>query len=674
MKAANGFSMLLDATEAEIPLRGVLAGPARMNHEAARKKFGAFPWCGDDNLHFPMNVGTLLRLGLTGIEQTARTAAAKSCGEQAAYLRAIADCYVAAIRFVASHADRADKESALASAPSRTQRLNMIARSCRALTLGPPQSFLEALQLFWFAYVLRGRGTIGRIDQHLFLFYQADLDKERITRREAFELLGELWDGCNRAGSGDTLANIMLGGQDRHGRDVTNDLSLLILEATMAHKGTDPHVSARLHDGTPDAFRDTLALLQLDGRGKGTVFNDAVVIPALMGMGVSLEDARNYANNGCSEVIIDGQSTIGLFEVDALKSLELAMFNGQEGIPPGEPVGQYWTRQAPARRVGTGLHIGYASGDVAAMTAFDQIFEAYWDQYRHQLDTAMTAALSRINNTLTAGVSSPFLAGTFEQVLRDGTELKQATIRIDCVFSGSIPTAADGLMAIRRVVFEDKACTMAELLAALKADFVGHERLRLQLLAAPKFGNACAEVDQLAAEIARRYCRFVKSVPVPGGTSFWPCLFYHNFNDGAKIVCATPDGRRWNDPVAEHYSPVPGRARCGPTAVIRSATSGPLNETCGTAIFNLSLNRDLVPRNATGCRLIRHLTDSAVKLGAAQMNIAVLDVEALKAAKQEPDKHADLQVRVWGYSARFIDLADNMQDHIIARAIAGGGA
>ena len=132
---------------------------------------------------------------------------------------------------------------------------------------------------------------------------------------------------------------------------------------------------------------------------------------------------------------------------------------------------------------------------------------------------------------------------------------------------------------------------------------------------------------------------------------------------------ATPDGRRWQDPVSEHYSPTPGRAKLGPTAVIRSAAKGPLAKACGSSIFHVSLSRSMAPANEAGKELVQWLVRTALDLDVAVMNIAIYDVETLRKARLHPEQYEDLIVRVWGFSARFIDLCDDMQTHIIERAI-----
>jgi len=238
-------------------------------------------------------------------------------------------------------------------------------------------------------------------------------------------------------------------------------------------------------------------------------------------------------------------------------------------------------------------------------------------------------------------------------------------------FSGAIPTVADGLAAIRKVVFEDRFCTPAELLQALRDNFDGHEKLRQRCLAAPKFGNDDDAVDRIASDIARRFCEQVVACPTPDGKPFWPALYDFLFNYQTTITGATPDGRRWKEPVAEHYSPTPGRARRGPTAVIRSAAKGPLAQACGSSVFHISLSRGTIPENDAGRSLLQGLFTAALKMGVAVMNIAIYDVAALQEAKRHPEGHEDLIVRVWGFSARFVDLSDEMQDHIIARAMAG---
>ena len=669
-RAADTFEALVSCTPPQIPDRGVLAGPDTFDWNAVHERLDGDPGRGEDNLHFALNVETLLDLGFCGIAAVAAASARDRRGEQAALLQAIARCHRAAAAFAEQHATAADSRLGPLRGDER-RRLERIRDTCRAVGSRAPASFAAAVQLFWFAWCLRGKGTIGRLDQHLYPFFAADLNEGRTSREEALSLLVELWEGFNRGGTGDTLRNLMLGGQDRQGRDATNELSYLMIDAALAVREPEPHLNARVHSGTPETFLDKVAELQLMGHGQGTIYHDDALIPSLIDKGVPAASARNYSNDGCSEVTIDGESGISFLQLEAVKALELTLFNGEENVLHGDPTGRYVTHVQEPRSLRTALELGHRSGDFTAMTDFDQLYGAFLDQYLYQVDRKLEALTQGIVRSIEHGCSSPFLAGTFPECLRTGRDPFRGGFTVPChmLFSGSIPTVADGLTAVREVVFEREYCSPGALLEALRANFEGHEQLRRLGLKAPKFGNGDDRVDDLAADIARRFCDRVKRWPTPTGKPFWPALYNHLFNDFAKTVGATPDGRRWNDPIAEHYSPTPGQARSGPTAVIRSAARGPLADACGSSVFHISLSRSMAPRNAEGRQLLRGLIGGALQQGVAVMNTAIYDVSALRDAKANPEHHADLIVRVWGFSARFVELCEEMQDHIIQRAV-----
>ncbi|MFH1574814.1 MAG: pyruvate formate lyase family protein, partial [Acidobacteriota bacterium] len=636
-RCAEHFCALLACTEPVIPDAGSLAGPVFLNRRALQDQLGGSGphiQLGEDNLHFSLNVETLLDLGFHGIRDRAlKRAAAIPDEEPAAYLRAIARCYTAVLELVQAHADTASRMASQASGEEQ-QRLARIAARCRALAQGPPRTFPEAVQLFWLAWNIRGHGTIGRLDQHLYPFYRRDVDAGRLTQAAAFEILCQLWEGFNASGSGDTLMNLMLSGRDHLGNDETNELSYLMLDVALAVRKSEPHLSVRVHAGTPAPFLDKVAQLQTLGHGQGTIYNDDAIVPSLVRLEVPLESACAYANDGCTEVTIDGESGIRFLQMEALKTLELTLFNGEENALPGAPLGRYINRDHPERQLRTALKTGFRSGNFATMTSFEQIFDAYLLQYGYQLDMMLARLDGWIRQSRAGSVSSPFMAGTFPRCLETGLDPVRGGFTVSCnmIFAGSIPTVADGLAAIRRVVFTDRFCTPAELLDALRANFEGWELLRQRCLAAPKFGNDDDDADQLAARIARFFCARVAAHRAPDGKPVWPALYNFLFNDTTKIVGATPDGRRWQDPVAEHYSPTPGRARSGPTAVIRSAAKGPLAEACGSSIFHVSLSRSMVRQDEAGRRLLMQLMRSALQLGAAVMNIAIYDVAELRRA------------------------------------------
>lgn len=676
MKQSAGLAEYIEAKLAGmgpvIPPEGILAGPLRMPEQGEVRSWG------QDNLHFPMDVGTLLELGCVGIAAEARRNAAVQAGERAHYLLCIARTYEAVTGFVAAHARAASGLAAQAQGPEQ-QRLAAIAGNFDALAAGAPRTFAQAVQLFWFVHCLRGAwgwsSTIGRLDQHLQPFYRREVDAGTLTRDGALEILCQLWRGLNAVVEhpGLGLMNLVVGGQDAQGNDATNDMSYLMIDASIRVNDTNPFLSARLHSRTPPAFLDKIVELQLVGHGQGTIYNDEAIIPSLVGYGVPLELARLYANDGCTEVTIDGRSTIALAMIDGMKSLDQTLFNGRENPS---------ARQEPRRNLradespidfGDPDGLGFASGDFAAMTNFEEFLEAFLRQYWWRLDRLLAWQNECLRIEARAGVTAPLTAGTFASVLATGLDPARGGVDVSeqLVFLGSLGTVADGLSAVKKVVFEDRACSPTELLEALAGNWVGHEALRQRCLAAPKFGNDDDYVDLLIADVIARTVAHVRSHPSASGKPIWPCLFYHAYVAAAQGCGATPDGRRWMDPVGEHFSPTPGRAISGPTAVICSAAKAPLADCVGVAVFHVALDRRSVADDPAGRLRLRGLIQAALKLGVTQMNTALYDVEALKDAKMHPERHQDLIVRVWGFSARFVSLAPDMQDHIIARTVRG---
>ncbi len=210
---------------------------------------------------------------------------------------------------------------------------------------------------------------------------------------------------------------------------------------------------------------------------------------------------------------------------------------------------------------------------------------------------------------------------------------------------------------------------MQTLLDAVKADFNGYEALRLQLKAAPKFGNDDDYVDEIATRFAVMACDAVEKMSKEIEMTVFPAFFNYLFKDHAYNFGATPDGRHINDPICEHYSATPGCARNGPGATLLSAAKGPLLRAIGNSPVYLTLPRNVAPDNAEGFRVLASLNQSAYALRLPILNIAIYDVDVLRAAQITPEKYTDVIVRVWGYSARFIDLDRDMQNHIITRAL-----
>lgn len=633
--ATDIFEHMLDGVEIEIQEDDCyLVGPARLQND--------HPWSKpdgeriDDNRHFPMGTGQLMSLGFRGIANVAAANSQRTRGLESEYLAAIARCYRVASEYVAKWALTAKVAAKNAEGQEDRDGLESISIGCESLAEDPPHSFQEALQLFWFALSMRNAGrssTLGRLDQHFYPFYAHDTETGVVSREHAQEMIDELLEKINRIWTGDGLMTLVVGGLTRDGDDATNAVSLMLVDAAARLRLVNPQISVRIHDAPPEEFRDAVTELQLTPGGECTVLNDEAIIPALVASGTSLEMARNYCCDGCNELIYDGESMIEFFVMEAVKCLELTLFNGAECPVEAkrEVRSNYLYADEKNPEVSTSMTIGHKSGDVTQMSSFTEVLDAFLDQFEFQVKARAVKLTGHVGDYRSHHISPPFLAGTFPECLETGRDLWRGGLsrRVFMIFSGSIPTVADGLAALNSVVFTDETATMTDLLAAIRADWNGFDALREQCLSAPKFGNDENGVDAIAAAIAERFSdclgEFRTELPEP----ILPALFCHEFNRHAMIASATPDGRKRGDPIAEHFSPVPGRAVKGPTAVINSMARAPLEKMAGTAVTHVSLSRASLPVGAQAATLVRQLVDSAFAQGLMVIHMPVYDVDRL---------------------------------------------
>lgn len=631
---------------------------------------------GRDNNHYPMHPH-YLKVGLLGIAAEAEMSALQCEGENHLLLTSVAKVYRTAAEYMARYADAAEKACSLACEISEKNRLAEIADICRALSVRAPETFIEACELFLFCWRIRSHNhmaTIGRLDQYLIDFYRRDTEAGILTEDKALTLIVALWNRINTYGSGDTLTNVMLGGVDKDGNDATNELSYLMLRASIIKKSTEPQICCRIHKNTPDKFFELMVELQALGHGQASLYNDEVIIPNLMEYGYSLEDARNYSSDGCSEIIIDANSTIDFFQMEAVKAMELTIFEGKENPVKSLPVGHYWTKSMAARPVISSAFLGYAPWKMSEINSYEEFYSAYLDEYRFQLMGMMEAHNEKIHNLNRSQIPSLFLLGSFPSFLKNGVDIhySEDICQVHDIFFGSVPTVADCLAAVKKVVFEDKLCTLVELREALQADFEGYDTLRTQLLAAPKVGNDDDYADSVLSRLFDDIMLMFDELNDASDMKYLPCFYNYLFNDFAKTVGATPDGRRRGEPICEHFSPTPGRAKNGPTAVLRSLTKSNIGRGAGASTVNLSLSRDILTGDDDGKRIISALMRSAVAMKVQILNLAIYDSAVLRAAQENPESYEDIIVRVWGYSARFVDLSRDMQEHVIARIVKEG--
>ncbi|MBI3971209.1 MAG: formate C-acetyltransferase [Chloroflexi bacterium] len=606
--------------------------------------------------HNAIGYGRVLTLGLRGLrELAARSRAEIAVGgeltpedreRRLAFLRAVDVCLEALTRLIRRYTALARQLAAEAPSPERAAELSAIAGVCERVAEAPPATFREALQLFLFARVASMVESyacmpLGRFDQYLWPFLQEDLSVGRIDRHTARELLECLFVKLNEEidlSSTDDCQRIMLSGQTCDGEDATNELSYLCLEAAVRLRLPSPKVGVRLHRGTPAAFfRRVVETVKLGIAGLPEIYNDESVIPGLLRFGIPLHDARDYCHDGCSEITIGGKSDF---------------------YPT-------WT----------GVRHLRVLSETLAEAPDEVTFEDLLMHYKTRLCQVIATAAERGNardRALAAISPAPFMSATLEGCLERGLDKTWGgtLYNMTGMLGSELVNAANALAAIRQIVFEERAISLPALKAALDGNFAGieGERLRLRLRnRCPKFGNDDERVDALAAEIAALFITEAQSYANPRGGRYCPGFFdFAGYVTAVRTLGATPDGRRAGESVSGHLAPTGGTDRNGVTATFHSMSRVTrLHPPMGT-MFDVKLHPSAV-RGETGTEKLAALIRTFMEMDGKALQFNVVDAATLRAAQREPEKYRDLLVRVWGFSAYFVELSADFQEHIINR-------
>lgn len=687
-QSSEVFDKLANSYEVWVPESGWLAGRRNRDKNDSKRK-NLTDWSilsfllEIDNCHYPM-ADSYLQYGIDGVIriaaetlETLKNNLQSELQDQTqldiAYLESLLHVWKRFRQFVADHMVLALECAKQETSDTKKKRYEKIAKICQNLTINKPNTFCEALQLFWFTYLFRspfGAGCIGRLDQLLYPFYKHDCEMGIWDQQEAEKMLEEMFTRMNEINTGDTLRNLMLSGQDAKGNDQTNEITYLILVAYENTGGSEPHLNVRFHEKTPKKLRDNCINMLSSGSGQPTIYFDEAVLPAMEKAGICHEDACQYANDGCTETVIAGKSAIVFWQYEMVKTVELTLFGGNEN-PCVKPVSMKKNSIHGADFVPkTNLLIGIESKKPQELTTFSEFLSAFFEQMDHQLDHYFLMIKQKMQEDQTVSITSPFTAGTFEKCLRTGKDpLRGGGFDITNyqLLSGSIGTAADCLYAIQSAVYEKKLVTMEELIKALSVDFEGYEVLRQQLLHLPKYGNDKKEVDALAKQIADHFLARVNAFRGPEDTLLYPGLYNIDFKIFANVTGATPDGRRFRDAIAEHCSPTPAAAKKGPTAILNSAATLPMKEGFASSVLHLTLDKNGYSMGADRIKIIDTLLRASEKKKIPVLSLTMYDKAELLDAQLHPEKHLDLIVRVWGFQARFTELDKELQDHIINR-------
>jgi len=559
-------------------------------------------------------------------------------------------------------------EERIATADNEADRSNDIEvlAALRRVPEEPPSSFREAVQALWllwdFQRLCGNWSGIGRFDKMLGPLLRADLQAGRITLDEARELIAHFWiKGCEwitaeGRGSGDAqfYQNIVLAGVDEQGRPVANEVTDLVLDVVMELHISDFPIAVRIDSQTSAQLLHRIAAIQRLGGGIVAIYNDDRIIPNLTAFGYPLSEARNFANDGCWEIIIPGKTCFGYQPFDALlllqQTLGLSSPAAETRVPKTECL--EWKR---------------ASEGEAALTGFPD-FESLYADFRTRLE----ATLDRLLDECPFSDSpAPLVSLLVEGCIEKGRSYKSGgpkyTVRSP--HAGGLPDVANSLLVIRRLVYETGEFTLPEFVNILRGNWEGYETLRRRIGREFDFwGNDSPEADALLQRIFNDYTGYVgchrqrHGVLRPAGIS----TFGRECSNFLPHRTSAASGQKAGAILAANFSPSPATDKRGPTAVIRSHCSVDFSRLpCGTAL-DFKIAPDSV-RGETGLRAVVGLMRAFVRLGGIFMQIDVVDTELLRRAREHPEDYPNLSVRISGWSARFATLSREWQDMIIAR-------
>lgn len=575
---------------------------------------------------------------------------------------AFAERYAALAKEMASRESNADRKA----------ELMEIAEICSKVPANPAGNFREACQSFYFFQLvlqLESSGhsiSPGRFDQYMYPYFEADVAAGRITEAQAQELIECLWIklseinkvrpiGATKAFGGYPMfQNLCVGGQTREGRDATNKLSYMCLDASQNVRLHQPSISARLWNGTPYPLWKKIVEVTKKGLGMPALYNDEVILPALLNRGKSIEDARDYAIVGCVEPgpqgyeygWSGGTGDAPFFSMPAC--LEYAINDGKNML--------------------TDVQVGPQTGNLGEFTSFDQVKTAYEKQVGYFVDQ-FAVITNTADLTHQQACPLPFLSCGMEYCVERGLDVSAGGAKYNATGTAGVGVSntGDSLMALREYVFEKRKISGADMLRILKSDWEGQEVLRNEILAkVPHYGNDFAEADDMAFWAAQVYCKLTEKSVGPRGM-YSPGLYPVSANLPMGLgVAASPDGRKAGQPLADGISPVHGRDTNGPTALLNSASRiDHLINSNGT-LLNLRFHPSALEGDVGEEALIAALKSYFENKG-LHVQYNVVSIQKLRDAQRNPEKYKDLVVRVAGYSALFVGLDPDLQEDIITR-------
>ena len=584
-------------------------------------------------------------------------------------LKAMDICCDAVIILGERYHEMAVEKAAAETDPKRKAELEQIAKNLEVVPAHKPQTFWQAIQLYWFTHLAVTTElnpwdafSPGRLDQHLNPYYEADVEAGILDDEHALELLECLWVKfynqpapvkvgitLKESATYTDFANINTGGVTPEGKNGVNNVSYLILDCMDEMKLVQPNSNVTISKKTPQKFLKRACEISRKGWGQPAFYNTEAQITELINAGKSLEDARRGGSSGCVETGAWGNEAYILTGyMNIPKIFQLTLFNGFD---------EYSGKQL-------GLQLGYAKD----FKNFDELWTAFKKQLKHFVDIKIRGN-NVIERLYAEEMPAPCLSVVTNDCISNAKDYNAGGARYNTNYiqGVGIGTVTDCVASVKYNVFDEKNFTMEELIDAMEHDFEGYDYIySLVHDKTPKYGNDDDYADELMREIFDLYHDTIVGRPNMKGRKYGidmlPTTCHVYFGD---VILATPNGRKAHKPVSEGISPEKSADTNGPTAVIKSCAKMDHLATAGT-LLNQKFTPNVVAGEA-GLNNMASLVRSYFAMDGHHIQFNVVDRQTLIEAQKHPEDHKDLIVRVAGYSDFFRNLDKPLQDEIIER-------
>lgn len=667
--------------------------------EGEKQGFGVYSMFGHISPSYPR----LLTYGTSGLKSMATEQLKTATNDKnRAFLQAACISLEGLEIFAQRHVQMLAKKCAEEKDDARRVELEQTMHALEHCPRYPARTFLEACQASWLTHLALQLTdnylALGRPDQYLYPFLDKDLRERRLTIEQAQEMVDCYMLKFNERAQDNEVAaqgmdleaeslkeerkwverkltdigqqrynirdridainhwnqNIIIGGTiPETGTDATNLLTCMILESFRRIRMTNPVLSVRFHQQSPEYLYRQTAITLKTGGGLPCLYNDETIVKAYKNFGVAETEARDYANNGCWECILPGKTDFYFIKMNALKCMEWTLNHGRTHVDHRQ--------EAPDQ------------GDVSEIKSFEELYQRLLESFRYVIEKDCKHMLET-QHLRSIVAPTPLLSTLLEGPIEQGRDMTEMGTRmiVAGVIAEGISHVIDSLCAINEIVFKKKLYSLTEVAKALDHNFVGSERLRVQLASCPKYGCNDPTADEIGARLTRDYASMLKEIDdrypemkfLPGiGTFSWYIAV-------GNATGASADGRFEAAPVASNFSPSANAMTRGVIGAMQSFAKMSLDVLPLGSPLDLGMSEKAVEGEEGTKRLIG-LIKTFVQIGGNLMTISIADVDTLRKAQKEPEEYRDLRVRMGGWSAYFTMLSKEQQELHIQKSIAG---